>query len=137
MSILSYIIYDNQATTKTLHFVSNDAPHCGRRAVDGLLVAFLPSPRFLTAILNQAMYLPMQSAEDLTDFENRLNLVQMELEQLRKPPNESSQVLASIQGLREEFKNDAQLLYRLVLLTSSRSMMLFNMCVIRCSLSTR
>jgi hypothetical protein len=56
------------------------------------------------------MYLPMQRAEDLTNFENRLNLVRMELEQLHKPPDESTLVVAFIQGLREEFKTAAQLL---------------------------
>jgi hypothetical protein len=56
------------------------------------------------------MYMPMQRAEDLADFENRLNLVRMELEQLHKPPDESTLVVAFIQGLREEFKTAAQLL---------------------------
>jgi hypothetical protein len=55
------------------------------------------------------MYLRMQRAEDLTDYENRLNLVRMELEQLMKPPDEST-LVAFIQGLREEFKTAAQLL---------------------------
>jgi hypothetical protein len=34
----------------------------------------------------------------------------MELEQLVRPPDESTLVVAFIQGLREEFKADAQLL---------------------------
>jgi hypothetical protein len=59
LSILSQIIQDNQAKTKVLHFVSNDESQRGRRAVDALLAAFLSSPKFRSAILNQAMYLTM------------------------------------------------------------------------------
>jgi hypothetical protein len=110
LSILTQVIQDNQAKTKLLRFVSSDDPHRGRRDVDGLLAAFLPSPRFRSAILNHAMYLPMHRAKDLTDFENRLNLVRMELEQLHKPLDESTLVVAFIHGLREEFKTAAQFL---------------------------
>jgi hypothetical protein len=56
------------------------------------------------------MYMSMQRVEDFTDYENRLNLVRMALEQLLKPPDESILVVAVIQGLREEFKFGAQLL---------------------------
>jgi uncharacterized membrane protein len=60
--------------------------------------------------MNHAMYLPMQRVEDLTSFENRRNLVRVELEQLHKPLDESTLIIAFIQGRREEFKNAAQLL---------------------------
>jgi hypothetical protein len=56
------------------------------------------------------MYLKMQLAEDLIDYENRLRFIRMELEHVLKPPDESSRVVAFIQGLREEFKIAAQLL---------------------------
>jgi hypothetical protein len=110
LSILSQIILDNQAKTKLLRFLSSDDPQRGRRVVDALLATFLPSPKFRSAILNQAMYRRMQRAEDLTDYDNRLNLARMELEQLMKPPDESTLVVAFIQGLRVEFKTAAQLL---------------------------
>jgi hypothetical protein len=58
-SILSQIIQDNQAKTKLLRFVSSVNPQCGRRAVDALLNAFLPTPRSRSTLLNQAMYLKM------------------------------------------------------------------------------
>jgi hypothetical protein len=80
LSILTQVIHDYQAKTKLIRFVSSDDPHRDRRAVDGLLATFLRSPRLRFAIMNRAIYLPMQRAEDLTDFKNRLNLVRMELE---------------------------------------------------------
>jgi hypothetical protein len=51
------------------------------------------------------MYLKMQRAEN---YENRLNFVRMELEQLLKPLDEYIVVIAFIQGLRQEFKIAAQ-----------------------------
>jgi hypothetical protein len=80
LSTLSQIIQDNQAKTKLLRFVSSADPQRGRRVVDALLADFLPSPRVRTTLLNKAMYLKMQRAEDLTHYyENRFNLVRMEL----------------------------------------------------------
>jgi hypothetical protein len=55
-----------------------------------------------------AMYLPMRRAEDLTDLENRRNLVRMELEQLQKPLDESTLIVAFIHGLRLEFTTAPQ-----------------------------
>jgi hypothetical protein len=55
------------------------------------------------------MFLRMQRAEDPTEYENRLNLFRMELEQLLKPRDESTLVVAFIQWLSEEFKTAAQL----------------------------
>jgi hypothetical protein len=87
LSILSQISQDNQAKTKLLRSLSSDDPQRGRRAVDALLATFLPSPKSRSAILNHAMYLTMQRAEDMADYENWLNLVRMELEQQMKPPD--------------------------------------------------
>jgi hypothetical protein len=61
MSILTQVIQDNQAKTKLTRFVSSDDPHRGRRDVEGLLAAFLPSPMFRSAILNHAMLLALAS----------------------------------------------------------------------------
>jgi hypothetical protein len=56
------------------------------------------------------MYLKIQRAEDLTNNENRLYLVRMELEQLLKPLDELPLFVAFIQGLLEEFKAVAEFL---------------------------
>jgi hypothetical protein len=108
--------------------VSSDDLRHGRRVVDGLLATFLVSPRFRSAILNQATYLQMQRVKDLMNFENRLNLVRMELKQLHKPPNKSTLIVAFIQGLREELILLPNSFLR-VLSTLSPLMILFNMSV--------
>jgi hypothetical protein len=84
--MLTQIIQDDPARTKLTSFVSSDDPHRGRRVVDGLRTVDLPSPRLRSATPSHAMYLP----SDQTDYENRLNLVRMDLEQLRKPLVEST-----------------------------------------------
>jgi hypothetical protein len=105
--MLTQVIHDRQAKTKLLMFVSSTELHRGRRAVDALLASFLPSPRVRYVVLNQAMHLPMQRVEDLADCENRMGIVRMEIEQLLEPSDESTMVVAFIQGLREEFKTSA------------------------------
>eukprot|EP00873_Tetraselmis_striata_P002098 jgi/Tetstr1/422362/TSEL_013202.t1 len=47
------------------------------------------------------------TTEDLTDYENRLNLVRMELECMDKAPDESTLIVAFIKGLRDEFRRTA------------------------------
>jgi hypothetical protein len=73
----------------------------------------------------------MQRAKDLTDYGNRINLVRMELKQLLKHPDESTLVVALIQGLREELRLLLSFYLR-VLSTPSPSMMLLSMCAILC-----
>jgi hypothetical protein len=58
-SLHSQISQNNQAKTKLMYFVSSADPQRGRRVVDALLVAFLPSPRFRYALLIHAMDLTM------------------------------------------------------------------------------
>jgi hypothetical protein len=70
----------------------------------------------------------MQRAEDLTDYKNRLNLVRMELEQLLKPPDESTRVVAFIQGLCEEFKSVGQLLSTGAVETLTLNVLLHHVC---------
>jgi transcriptional regulator of aromatic amino acid metabolism len=130
--MLTQVMQDNKAKTKLMRFVSSDNPHRGRRAVDNLLAAFLLATRLRCAVLNHAMHMLMHRSGDLNDFYNRLNLVSIELEQLRKPYDESTLVAAFIQGLGEDLKLLPNFSRR-VLSTPSHSMMMFNMSVTLCS----
>jgi predicted RNA-binding protein YlxR (DUF448 family) len=109
LPILTQIIQDNQAKTKLLRFVSSDDPFVAVE-LSRLFWLHFSSPEVLFCYIKHAMYKPMQRSEDLTDYNNHLNLVQMELEQLLKPLDEFTLVVALSQGLRGEFKTAAQLL---------------------------
>jgi hypothetical protein len=60
------------------------------------------------------MHLKMQRAKDLASYDNRHNLVRMELEQLLKPPDESTLVVAFIQEQGEKLKTSAHFLSTVV-----------------------
>eukprot|EP00873_Tetraselmis_striata_P005228 jgi/Tetstr1/425492/TSEL_015938.t1 len=59
---------------------------------------FWPRP-FPRAVHNEALYLRMRPTEDLIDYENMLNLVVMELDQLNKPHDESTVGFSQVHGL--------------------------------------
>jgi hypothetical protein len=71
LSMLSQIIQNNHTKTKPPRFVSSDYPHRGTRAVE-------VEPCTCRC-----------SAKDLTDYENRLNFVRMELEHVNTLPIKS------------------------------------------------
>eukprot|EP00873_Tetraselmis_striata_P004135 jgi/Tetstr1/424399/TSEL_014958.t1 len=108
VSILNQIVLDKQARTKRLRFTNSADPVRGRKAIDALPATFLQPPRFRAQTCNEALCMRMKTTEDLTDYENRLNLVRMELEWMDKAPDESTLIVAFIEGLRDEFRTAAQ-----------------------------